>query len=147
MNRLEQELQRLKIAYEQYFMGIERFEPVEDRRRIKRAIIEAAESPTNNTAMRFRAQTIKSRLSTYENYWNRINKQIEDGTYKRHKFKVKLHEQMAQDRAGRSTAHVDLNADKAGAGHQSVVDQYRSLQQKAGQSPGFSVGQCRGPAA
>lgn len=134
---LEQQLNRLKTLYEQYFMGIEKKEPLAERRQLARAIFEAAESPRNNTAVKFRAQALKNKWITFENYWNRINKEIEEGTYSRHKFKLRLHEQMAKERnkTVAATATQAQPAQNEAGAFANVISQYQQLQRQCGQSP------------
>ena len=136
IQQLEQRLEQLRIRYEQYFLGIEKMEPATDRTKLKRAILQAVEDPTNNTAVRFRLGNLKQKMATLENYWNRINKQIEEGTYRRHQFKAKLHEQMAaEQRGGGGAGHVDLSDAGSGSAYDDVVSKYRQLQQQSGQEP------------
>lgn len=136
IQQLEQQLEQLRIRYEQYFLGIEKMEPATERTKLKRAIIYAVEDPTNNTAARFRLGNLKQKMATLENYWNRINKQIEEGTYKRHQFKARLHEQMAAEQRSGGAGHVDLSTSAdTGSPYDDVVSKYRQLQQKAGQKP------------
>ena len=133
---LEEELERLRVRYEQYFLGIERREPAEDRKTLARKIRRLAETYIPNTAVRFRAQQLKGRLVTYENYWNRVLREIEEGTYRRHLFKVKLHEQMAQERAQAQRGGggvVDLSA--ADSPYADVIEAYQAIQRKRGERP------------
>ena len=134
--QLEQQLNQVKTQYEQYFLGLEKREPSDLRLKVRRAIVEAAEDFQNNTAVKFRAQTLKSKLITYENYWNRILKQIEDGTYTRHRFKVDLHDRLASESKGTSGAvAAPLPAKSGGGAFDSVIAQYRDIQKQGGQQP------------
>lgn len=133
LDQLERELEELKTMYEKYFIGIDRIEPADRRKTVKRKIALAAESPVVNTAVRFRAQQLKARLVTYENYWNRILKQIEDGTYHRHKFRVRMMEE--QQTGGGTSGHVDLGGGGKKPGYDDVIDQYRDVQQAVGAKP------------
>ena len=45
-----------------------------------------------NTALRFRFNSINSRFQAFRRQWDIALRQIEDGTYKRHVFKADLHE-------------------------------------------------------
>ncbi len=132
LNRLEADLTKLKTKYEQYFAGVERIEPADERKRLQRAIDDAASEHTPNTAIRFRAQNLRSRMITFEQYWNRILKQIEDGTYKRHQFKTRIHDQMRNEMA--STPAAD-SGPATGGDFDNVVNEYRKLQAQAGASP------------
>ncbi|MEI9937181.1 MAG: MXAN_5187 C-terminal domain-containing protein [Pseudomonadota bacterium] len=84
LEELENRLERLRALYEQYFMGIERIEPAIPRKDIDRRIYVLRREKIRNTAKRFKLQTIISRYNTFQQYWQRICREIEQGTYKRH---------------------------------------------------------------
>ncbi|MBC7793481.1 MAG: hypothetical protein H7Z43_07220 [Clostridia bacterium] len=100
-------VQKLRISYEQYFAGVERFEPLKERDVVKRELRRLLSVRSNNTAFRFRVQTTQATLVTFENHWNRIVRQIEEGTFKRDRLKVARREQALRD----ATADVDLVED------------------------------------
>jgi hypothetical protein len=83
LNDLEQRVDRLKILYEQYFMGIEKLEPQVPRKEVTRIIINLAKIQIRNTGLRFRYRTIVQRWNVYITRWNRILREIENGTYER----------------------------------------------------------------
>jgi hypothetical protein len=91
LDDLERRLDRLRALYEQYFQGIERIEPSQERASLHNAVLELRKEKTRNSALRFRINQIVARMSTFENYWNRICRQIEEGTYQRDLFKARLH--------------------------------------------------------
>lgn len=80
---LEPKVERLKALYQQYFMGIEKIPPAILKRDVERMIAQLRRQRLQNTATRYKFQMIVQRLSTYQQYWNRILRQIENGTYKR----------------------------------------------------------------
>jgi hypothetical protein len=84
LEELESRLERLRALYEQYFMGIERIEPQVPRKDVDRRIYLLRREKIRNTAKRFKLQTIISRYNTFQQYWQRICREIENGTYKRH---------------------------------------------------------------
>ena len=81
---LEIRLERLRALYEQYFMGIEKLQPTVPRKDVDRRIWELRRAQIRNTAKRFKLQTIIQRYNTFQQYWQRICRDIENGTYKRH---------------------------------------------------------------
>lgn len=80
----ETRLDRLRSLYEQYFQGIERIEPAVARKEVDRRIVQLRRGKPKNTALRFRFNSLLQRYTTYQNYWRRIVRQIEEGTYRRH---------------------------------------------------------------
>ena len=84
LNELEMRVDRVRALYEQYFMGIEKIEPAVLRKDIDRRFWILRREQIRNTAMRFKLNTISQRYNTYQQYWGRIIREIEQGTYKRH---------------------------------------------------------------
>ena len=71
MQALEEELEALKARYEQYFLGIERREPVRWREELKRNVARVKGAFTRNAGLRFRIQTLHARYLSYERLWLR----------------------------------------------------------------------------
>lgn len=90
-------VQKLRIAYELYFAGVERYEPLKERTRIKKEVRRLLGVRSNNTAYKFKMQSTQATLVTYENHWDRIVRQIEEGTFKRDKLKAQRHLQAMKD--------------------------------------------------
>ena len=81
---LETRVERLRALYEQYFLGIERLEPLIPRKDVDRRIWQLRREKIRNTAKRFKLQTIIQRYNTLQMYWQRICREIDRGTYRRH---------------------------------------------------------------
>ena len=84
LEELEVRLERLRALYEQYFMGIEKLEPTIARKDVDRRIYVLRREKIRNTGKRFKLQTIIQRYNTFQQYWHRICREIENGTYRRH---------------------------------------------------------------
>jgi len=84
LDELEMRLERLRALYEQYFLGIEKLEPAVARKDVDRRIWILRREKIRNTAKRFKLQTIIQRYNTFQQYWQRILREIEAGTYRRH---------------------------------------------------------------
>ena len=81
---LETRLERLRALYEQYFLGIEKVPPAVARMDVDRRIWALRKVQIRNTAKRYKLQTIVQRYNTFQQYWARICREIEDGTYSPH---------------------------------------------------------------
>jgi hypothetical protein len=88
VDSLEKKLDRLRALYEQYFQGFEKIEPQVQRKEVDRLIYQIRRERVANTAVRFRFQTIIQRHTTLTAYWQRICREIEEGTYFRHILKA-----------------------------------------------------------
>src|SRR5688572_22201178 len=84
LNELEARLERLRSLYEQYFIGIEKLEPSIPRQDVDRRIHALRKTQIRNTAKRFKLQDIIQRYNAFQQYWVRICREIENGTYHRH---------------------------------------------------------------
>lgn len=88
LDDLEEALKKLRVEYEKYFAGLERREPTDAHDKIRAWMRRLKSQPTSNTARRFRINQLQATLITYESYWHRICRQIEEGTYKRDRLRA-----------------------------------------------------------
>jgi hypothetical protein len=84
IDELELRVERLRALYEQYFMGIEKIPPSVAQKDVDRRVYVLRREQIRNTARRFKLQTIIQRYNTFQQYWMRITREIENGTYRRH---------------------------------------------------------------
>ena len=89
---LDTKISKLKVDYEQYFAKILKREPTTLRDEIDRIILKYSNQSTTNTSLKFRYSTLTSKYTSYKQFWNRILRQIEEGTYSRGVFGAKLPE-------------------------------------------------------
>lgn len=85
----EVRLDRLKSLYEQWFQGIERLEPLIPRKNLDRQVSLLRREKPRNTRLRFRLQVLIQRYTTYMSYWQRVSRQIEEGSYRRDVLRVR----------------------------------------------------------
>ena len=111
LDELDSRMTALKVLYDKYFLGMEKLEPQRERAEIHKTIIELGTRFIRNTGAKFRRDTLKNKFLTYQRFWDRILKQIEDGTYKGHKVKAELHERERAERAARSKGGTQPSAD------------------------------------
>jgi hypothetical protein len=83
ISELETKLERLRALYDQYFMGFEKIEPLVQRKDFDRRVYLLRREQMRNTALRFRFNQLVARYNTLATHWQRIVRQIENGTYKR----------------------------------------------------------------
>ena len=87
LDELEGRIERLRISYEQYFVGVERTPPLRDAENVQKLVRRLERTRLGSTVLRFRLQGLRARLVTYQNYWTRVLNQIEAGTYRRDLFR------------------------------------------------------------
>ncbi|HOP39647.1 MAG TPA: MXAN_5187 C-terminal domain-containing protein [Geobacteraceae bacterium] len=88
IEQFEQNLKELITKYEQYFLGLEKREPLKLREDVERFSRRYNASAVSNTMLLFRYNSLKSRLASYRQHWNRITRLIEEGKYHRDRFKM-----------------------------------------------------------
>lgn len=88
---LESSIAELVIKYEQYFLGIEKREPLKLFEDIERFIRRYNTATIINTMMKFKFNTLVGKFNSYKQYWGRITRLIEDGKYSRDRFKMERH--------------------------------------------------------
>ena len=108
---IEAELAALKVAYEHYFLGLDRHPPTRTYEELKKRLERLKNSFVRNTGAKFRVQSVHSKFVTYERLWQRTLLEIENGTYKRDLAKVRRRTQKAPDKTKGRQGAVDLSQD------------------------------------
>jgi len=132
--KLDQMIDELKIKYEHYFLGIDRYEPRNKRIKVEKLIRNLLERRETQTAWKFRLSALVNRFNIYSSLWNRTLKRIEEGTYEKEKFRVQLrHKRVATGQAGASPSSPgaaslkeDEQADGVGLDQHKIEEIYNS---------------------
>jgi hypothetical protein len=77
--------------YEQYFIGLEKREPLPLLGEVEKLVRRYTGMPINNTMYKHRFTMLVARFNTYREHWNRILKLMEEGRYSRDRFISDLH--------------------------------------------------------
>ena len=88
LDTLDQTLDRLKTLYEQYFLGIQKQAPSFIHSDVERKIRDLTQMNLRNTGVRYRLATLTQKFGSYNSYWRRTLRQIENGTYARQLQKI-----------------------------------------------------------
>ena len=88
---LDKKLSELVTKYEQYFIGLEKREPLLLLGEVEKLVRHYTGIPINNTMYKHRFTMLVARLNTYREHWNRILKLMEEGRYSRDRFISDLH--------------------------------------------------------
>jgi cytochrome c1 len=83
LRRLTVQLDDLKRQYDNYFVGLEKRQPGLLRARFDRAVRNTKLHTTLSTVLRFKFRQFLARYRTYSTNWDRICREIEEGTYRR----------------------------------------------------------------
>ncbi len=88
LDQLESLLDRVKVLYEQYFLGIQKQAPAHLHHDLDRKLRDLSQIQIRNTAMRYRLATVQQKFGSYNTYWRRTLRQIENGTYARNLSRI-----------------------------------------------------------
>lgn len=80
---LDAKIARLKVEYEQYFARVLKREPAQMRDEVDRLVLGLSNRTLNNTSLKFRLGSLVAKYNSYKQYWTRVLRAIEDGTYSR----------------------------------------------------------------
>lgn len=109
VDAIENRMDRLRNLYEQYFQGIERIEPSTERKAVKKMLrdVHGYIKKVRSTALKFRINQLVARMASFENYWNRICRRIEEGTYQKDLFKARYRSRSREEQEPGPTEHPD----------------------------------------
>nr|WP_320049270.1 hypothetical protein [uncultured Desulfuromonas sp.] len=82
---IELRLKELRIRYEQYFAGVEKRAPVREREALERYLRRLNQRRIIQTELRYRFQNLSGSFYSYQNMWDRIQREMDEGRYHRHK--------------------------------------------------------------
>lgn len=83
LSDLEGRISRLRVLYDQYFMGIERMEPTHLRSVVDKIFRRSQVLQRGSTVYKFRFRSLQQRYTAYRSYWDRIVRMIGDGQIRR----------------------------------------------------------------
>ena len=83
LRQFERRLEKLRVDFDQFFMGLLKVPPVDAKNKLQRDLRFSDLKKANNTALRFRFQNVTQKLTTLNTYWERTMRQREDGTFRR----------------------------------------------------------------
>ncbi len=113
VDEFSQKLEQLRVKYEQYFVGAEKMPPTQLRMDVVRIMRTFEQLNVTNTSTKFRIRTYVQKFTSYSTYWNRVLREIEDGTYKRHLAKAQREQARLVERArpGQKAAEDAVNSE------------------------------------
>lgn len=119
---LDRQLNELITKYEQYFIGLEKREPLLLLAEVEKQIRRYTGVPINNTMHKHRFTMLVARFNTYREHWNRILKLMEEGKYSRDRFIRDLHnrQRLKPEKKAAEAAPVDIYSDL-----ERIVREYR----------------------
>lgn len=127
LNKLESQIEELRVLYEQYFVDVFPQPPDKQRKEVVRFIRQLLKAPFKNSQIRFRLRTLVTRYQTYSTYWERVIKEREEGKYAKDLFKAEMREKLLEDIKKEQSA-----AGKADKGIRQLFTSYEEAMRKNG---------------
>jgi predicted DNA-binding WGR domain protein len=79
LEKLEEDIRRLKNRYDQFFAGIQKAPPIQERRKIDVFIHELSKQKVRDNTRRFRFNTLLTRYNQLRENWGRRTREREEG--------------------------------------------------------------------
>ena len=87
--KLDEQLQSLRVEFEQYFSGVVKFQPEKLKSEVERNFRKLLKAPLKNAELNFRARSLKYKFNALDTYWRRVLREKEEGRYHKDLFKAK----------------------------------------------------------
>jgi len=79
LDKLEEDIRKLKNKYDQFFTGIMKMPPIQDRRNLEVYIHELSKQKMRDNTRRFRFNTLLTRFNQFREMWARKTREREEG--------------------------------------------------------------------
>lgn len=79
LDRLEESIRKLKIQYDQFFRGLRKLPPTEDRKRVEESLRDMMRGKLRDNASRFRYNGIVAAYNRFQELWSRQMREREEG--------------------------------------------------------------------
>jgi cell division septum initiation protein DivIVA len=153
LDKLDEDIRKLKNKYDQFFAGIQKMPPSHERRMVEVYIHELSKKKIRENARRFRLSTALSRFNQFREMWGRKMREREEGPLDFRRRQAAMSTQSEEIRrpekpAARVTSsdaepYVKLVAGSNGAEIRQIYDQIEKEHQKLGRASNVSFDQLR----
>ncbi len=156
LEKLEEDIRKLKNKYDQFFTGFQKMPPIMERHNLEVYIHELGKQKMRDNARRFRYNQLLSRYNQYREMWGRKMREREEGPLEFRRRQAALNEpaqapppppaqRAAAERvtSGGSDPYVKLVPGANGEAIRNLYDQIERENQKLGKSPNLTFDQLR----
>ena len=151
LDKLEEDIRKLKNKYDQFFTGISRMPPMHERRMLEVFIFEIGKQKMRENARRFRYNQLLSRYNQYREMWGRKMREREEGPLDFRRRKAALDEPSAPPKqsaplrvTSRSPeSYVKLAPGSNGEAIRDLYNQIEKEHRKLGKNPNLTFEQLR----
>ena len=141
LDRLEEDIRRLKNRYDQFFNGVAKVPPSFERHQVEGMIHELSKQKMRDNTRRFRFNQILSRFNQFREMWSRRMREREEGPLDYRRRQAALQEEPAAPQPTRVTSQApdpyvrmtpDSNGNEIRRLHQEIEEASRQLGKPAG---------------
>ena len=151
LDKLEEDIRKLKNKYDQFFTGISKMPPMHERRMLEVFIFEIGKQKMRENARRFRYNQLLSRYNQYREMWGRKMREREEGPLDFRRRKAALDEPSAPPKqsaplrvTSRSPeSYVKLAPGSNGEAIRDLYNQIEKEHRKLGKNPNLTFEQLR----
>lgn len=153
LDKLEEDIRKLKNKYDQFFTGFQKMPPIMERHKLEVYIYELGKQKMRENARRFRFNQLLSRYNQFREMWGRKMREREEGPldFRRRQAALESPSQApppAEKGAPRVTSngaesYVKLVPGANGEAIRSLYDQIEKEHQKLGKLPNLTFEQLR----
>jgi hypothetical protein len=150
LDKLEEDIRRLKSKYDQFFMGIQKVPPMPDRRNLEIFLFELGKQQMRDNGRRFRFNSLLTRYNQYREMWARKMREREEGPMEFRRRQAMLSTPVEPPPPPRETArvtsaegdpYVRVAAGTNGEGVRKLYEEIEREHQKLGKAPNVTFEQ------
>jgi hypothetical protein len=152
LDKLEEDIRKLKVKYEMFFMGNIKMPPQHERHQLEVYIFELGKQKMRDNSRRFRYNQLLSRYNQFREMWGRKMREREEGPldFRRRKAALDAPPEAAPKPAAPprvtsrdAESYVKLTTGSNGKAIRDLYDQIEKEHQKLGKSPNLTFEQLR----
>ena len=154
LDKLEEDIRKLKVKYEMFFMGSMKMPPQHERRLVEVYIHELGKQKMRENARRFRYNQLLSRYNQFREMWARKMREREEGPLDFRRRKAALDAPPSEAppptaaraprvTSGKADSYVKLAAGSNGEAIRDLYNQIEKEHQKLGKAPNVTFEQLR----
>ncbi len=153
LDKLDEDIRKLKNKYDQFFAGIQKMPPSHERRMVEVYIHELSKQKIRDNTRRFRLSTTLSRYNQFREMWGRKMREREEGPLDFRRRQAAMNEPPEEVRrperppsrvtSGEAEPYVKLGAGSNGAQIRQIYDQIEKEHQKLGKPSNITFDQLR----
>ncbi len=153
LDKLEEDIRKLKVKYEMFFMGNTKMPPQHERHLLEVSIFELGKQKMRENARRFRYNQLLSRYNQYREMWGRKMREREEGPLDFRRRQAALSEPSeppapprpkSERVTSRTTdSYVKMVPGANGEAIRDLYDQIEKEHQKLGKAPNLTFEQLR----